>query len=59
MLLLLPAVAAPAHDLPLPDDDAAHRYLAVGGGLLSQRQRLTHIFLVHGTPPENFGLSHG
>ena len=59
VLLLLPAVAAPAHDPALPDDDTAHRHLAVGGGLLGQCQRLTHIFLVHGAPPENFGLSHG
>ena len=35
-LALLPAVAAPADDPAVPDDDAAHRHLAAGGGLPGQ-----------------------
>ena len=47
-LLLLPAVAAPADDGAVPDDDAAHRHLPRRGGLTGQGQGLGHKLFMHG-----------
>ena len=48
--LLLPAVAAPADHLPVPDDDAAHRNLPRRSGLLRQGQGHAHIGLPQVSP---------
>ena len=43
---LLPAVAAPANDLAVLHDDAAHGHVSVPLRLGRQLQRHTHIFFV-------------
>ena len=52
VLLLLPAVAAPAYYLPIPHDDAAHGHLAALRRLPGQSQGLAHIaFVIHTGSP--------